>query len=159
MLRMCSNLIVKGYLMIIVLDIWRRGYLENLKGKMSVRFDLMMVLTGVITFLVVMIVLYQKKYLLDLLPSLVHLVYSSVLPNMVVVRWNWEGYRDFHVFAKMLVLNLSSLRVYLRCCIVKGVGEFLVMYYLNFLKKLVLVIVVYRNELWGFENFYFFVDV
>ena len=41
----------------------------------------------------------------------------------------------------------------------KGVGEFLVMYYLDFLKYLVWVIGVYQNELWGFENFYFFVDV
>ena len=49
--------------------------MENLKGKVSVRFDLMMVLTGVIMFLVMMIALYQKKYLLDHLPSLVHLVY------------------------------------------------------------------------------------
>ena len=57
-LRMCSNLIVKGYLLMIVLDIQRRGYLENLKGKVSVKFDLMMVLTVVIMFLVVMIVLY-----------------------------------------------------------------------------------------------------
>ena len=55
------------------------------------RFDLIMVLTGVIMFLVMMIVLYQKKYLLGHLPSLVHLVYMSVLPNMVVVRWDWGG--------------------------------------------------------------------
>ena len=41
----------------------------------------------------------------------------------------------------------------------KGVGEFLVMYYLGFLKWLVLVIGVYQNELWGFENFCFVVDV
>ena len=41
----------------------------------------------------------------------------------------------------------------------KGVEEFLVMYYLNFLKQLVLVIGLYQNELQGFENFYFFVDV
>ena len=51
---------------------------------MSVRFDLMMVLTGVIVFLVMMRVLYQKKYLLVHLLSSVHLVYLSVLSNMVV---------------------------------------------------------------------------
>ena len=45
-------------MLMIVLDIWRRGYLGNLKGKASVKFDLMMVLTVVIMFLVVMIVLY-----------------------------------------------------------------------------------------------------
>ena len=33
------------------------------------------------------------------------------------------------------------------------------MCYLKFLKSLVLVIGVYQNELWGFENFYFFLDV
>ena len=59
----------------------------------------------------------------------------------------------------MLGLNLDSLRVYLRGYVVKRVWEFLVMYFLKLLKKLVLVIGVYQNELWGFENFYFFVDV
>ena len=51
---------------------------------MSVRFDLMMVLTGVIVFLVMMIALYQKKYLFVHLLSSVHPVYMSVLSNMVV---------------------------------------------------------------------------
>ena len=87
---MCSNLIVWVY-SLIVLCIERRGYLGNLKGKMSVRFDLMIVLTGVIMFLVTMIVLYQKKYLLVHLLCSVNLVYMSVLSNMVVVRWCWGG--------------------------------------------------------------------
>ena len=56
-------------------------------------------------------------------------------------------------------LNLGSLRVYLRCYVVRRVWEFLVVYCLQFLKKLVLVIGVYQNELWGFENFCFFADV
>ena len=33
----------------------------------------------------------------------------------------------------MLVLNISNLRVYLRCSVVKVVWEFLAMYYLKFL--------------------------
>ena len=41
---------------------------------------------------------------------------------------------DFHVFVQMSVLNLSNLRVYLRCYVVKGLWGFLVMYYLIFLK-------------------------
>ena len=40
------------------------------------------------------------------------------------------GYKDFHVFVQMLVLNLSNLR----CYVGKGVWEFLVMYFLKFLK-------------------------
>ena len=48
----------------IVLGIWRRGCLENLKGKGLVRLDLLMVLMEVRVFLVMMIVFYQKKYLL-----------------------------------------------------------------------------------------------
>ena len=55
------------------------------------KFDLMMVLTVVIMFLVVTIVLYPLKYLLDHSLSLVHLVYMSVLCNMVVVLWDWGG--------------------------------------------------------------------
>ena len=59
----------------------------------------------------------------------------------------------------MLVLNLSNLRVYLRCSVVKEVWEFLVMCYLGFLEYLVMGIGVYQNELGGFENFYFVVGV
>ena len=62
-LQMCSNLIVRVYFLI-VLCIERRGYLENLGGKMMVIFDLLMVSRGVIMFLVGMIMLYLRKYLL-----------------------------------------------------------------------------------------------
>ena len=43
--------------------------------------------------------------------------------NMVVVMFGWGGggYRDCHVLVQMLVLNLSNLRVYLRCYVVKEV--------------------------------------
>ena len=71
----------------IALGIYRRGCLENLKVKVSVRLDLMMVLTEVRVFLVRMIALYQKKYLLVHLLYSVHLEYMSVLSNMVVVLW------------------------------------------------------------------------
>ena len=54
---------------------------------MSVRLDLLMVLTEVRVFRVMMIALYQKKYLLVHLLCSVHLVYMSVLSNMVVVLW------------------------------------------------------------------------
>ena len=57
-LRMYSSQVLKGYLLMIVLYIQRRGNLGNLKGKASVKFDLMMVLTVAILFLIVMIVLY-----------------------------------------------------------------------------------------------------
>ena len=53
---MYSNLIVGVYLLF-VLYIERQDYLENLKGKMMVIFDLLMVLRGVIMFLVSMILL------------------------------------------------------------------------------------------------------
>ena len=47
----------------------------------------------------------------------------SVLSNMVVVMLigGGGGERDFHVFVQMLVLNVSNLRVYLRCYVVKEV--------------------------------------
>ena len=86
-LRKYSNLIVKGYLTMIVLGIYRRGSLEILKGKVLVRLDLLMVLTEVRVFLVMMILLYQKKYLLAHLLCSVHPVYMSVLSNMVVFLW------------------------------------------------------------------------
>ena len=87
---MYSNLIVGGYLMI-VLCIERRVYLENLKEKVFEIFDLLMTLMEVIMFLVGMIMLYLRKYLLFHLLDSVHLVYKSVLSNMVVVRWCWGG--------------------------------------------------------------------
>ena len=89
-LRMCSNLIV-GVYSLIVLCIKRRGYLENLGGKMMVIFDLLMVSRGVIMFLVGMIMLYLRKYLLVHLLNLVLLVSKVVLSNMVVVWWCWGG--------------------------------------------------------------------
>ena len=60
---------------------------SRLFGKVLVRLDLLMVLTEVRVFLVMMIVLYQKKYLLVHLLCSVHLVYMSVLSNMVVFLW------------------------------------------------------------------------
>ena len=87
---MCSNLIVEVY-SLIVLCIERRGYLENLGGKMMVIFDLLMVSMGVIMFLVGMIMLYLRKYLLVHLLSFVLLVSKVVLSNMVVVRGCWGG--------------------------------------------------------------------
>ena len=54
---------------------------------MLVRFDLKMVLMEVKVFLVEMIMLYQKRYLLVHSLNLVHIEYMSVLTNMVVVRW------------------------------------------------------------------------
>ena len=87
---MCSNLIV-GVYSLIVLCIERRGYLENLGGKMIVIFDLLMVLRGVIMFQVGMIMLYRRRYLLVHFLSLVLLVSKIVLSNMVVFRWCWGG--------------------------------------------------------------------
>ena len=58
---------------------------------MLVKFDLRMVLMKVKVFLVGMIMLYQKRYLLVHSLTLVHLEYMSVLTNMVVVRWYLEG--------------------------------------------------------------------
>ena len=58
---------------------------------MLVIFDLKMVLIGVKVFLAGIIMLYQKKYLLVRLLSLVHVEYMSVLFNMVVVRWCLGG--------------------------------------------------------------------
>ena len=89
-LRMCSNLIV-GVYSLIVLCIERRGYLENLGEKMMVIFDLLMALRGVITFLVGLIMLYWRKYLSVHLLSLVLLVIKVGLSNMVVVRCCWGG--------------------------------------------------------------------
>ena len=71
----------------IVLCIERQDYLENLRGKVLVKFDLKMVSMEVKVFLLGMIVLYQRKYLLFRLPNLVHLEYMSVKSNIVVVRW------------------------------------------------------------------------
>ena len=48
----------------IVLCIERQDYLENLRGKVLVKFDLNMVSMEVKLFLVGLIVLYQRKYLL-----------------------------------------------------------------------------------------------
>ena len=84
-LRIYSNLILGVYLLI-VLYIERQDYLENLKGNMMVKFDLLMVLRGVIIYLVRMIVLYLMEYLLGRLLSLVLLADKIVLPNRVVVR-------------------------------------------------------------------------
>ena len=50
------------------------------------KFDLKMVLMEVKVFLVEMIMLYQKKYLLVHSLNLVHLDYMSVLSNMVAFR-------------------------------------------------------------------------
>ena len=83
---MYSNLIVGVYLLI-VLYIERQDYLENLKGKMVVIFDLLMVLRVVIMYLVGMIILYLMKYLLGHSLSLVLLANKFVLPNKVIVRW------------------------------------------------------------------------
>ena len=53
---------------------------------MLVIFDLNMVSMEVKVFLVGMIVLYQKKYLLVRLLNLIHLEYISVESNMVSVQ-------------------------------------------------------------------------
>ena len=58
---------------------------------MLVIFDLKMVLMEVKVFLVEMILLYQKRYLLVHSLNLVHFEYMSVLTNMVVVRWYLGG--------------------------------------------------------------------
>ena len=70
----------------IVLCIERRGYLEILREKVLMIFDLWMVLMEMIMFLVGMIMLYLRKYLLILLQNWVHLVYKIVLSNMEVIR-------------------------------------------------------------------------
>ena len=57
---------------------------------MLVKFDLRM-LMEVETFLVRMIMLYQRRYLLVHLLNLVHFESMSVLTNMVVVRWYLGG--------------------------------------------------------------------
>ena len=49
----------------------------------------------------------------------------------------------------MLVLNLSNLRVGLRCYVVKEVQGFLVIYQWGFLEYFVMGIGVYQNELGG----------
>ena len=61
--------------------------MENLKGKVLVRLDFLMVLMEVRVFLVIMIVLNHKKYLLVRLLYSIHLEYISVLSKMVVVLW------------------------------------------------------------------------
>ena len=83
---MYSNLIVNGCLTMIVLCIERQDYLENLRGKVLVKFDLKMVSLGVKVFLVGMIVLYQRKIFLFHFLNLVHLEYMSVKFNMVSVQ-------------------------------------------------------------------------
>ena len=60
--------------------------MENLKGKVLVRLDLLMVFIEVRVFLVMMIALYRKKYLLVHLLFSFHLEYMNVLSSMVVVR-------------------------------------------------------------------------
>ena len=62
-------------------------FVGKLRGKMLVKFDLRMVMMQVKVFLVGMIMLYQKIYLLVHSLNLVHLEYMSVLTKMVVVRW------------------------------------------------------------------------
>ena len=101
---------------------------------MLVRLDLLLVLMEVRVFLVMMIVLYQKKYLLVRLLYSVHLEYMSVLSNMVVVLWCLGDSKGFLRFVVMLGLNLSSVRVYLRCYVVKEVWEFLLVYCLKVLR-------------------------
>ena len=59
----------------------------------------------------------------------------------------------------MLVLNLSNLRVGLRCYVVKEAYGFLVIYRWGFLEYFVMGIEVYQNELGEFENFCFVEDV
>ena len=54
-------------------------------------FDLLMVLMEVKGFLVGMIMLHQKKYLLVHLLNFVHLEHMTVLSNMVVVQWILGG--------------------------------------------------------------------
>ena len=61
--------------------------MENLKGKVLVRLDFLMVLMEVRVFMVIMIFLNHKKYLLVCLLYSVHLEYISVLSKMVVVLW------------------------------------------------------------------------
>ena len=85
-LRKYSNLIVKGCLTMIVPCIERQDYLENLRGKVLVKFDLKMVSMEVKVFLVGMIVLYQRKYLLFRLLNLVHIEHMSVKSNIVSVQ-------------------------------------------------------------------------
>ena len=90
-LRKYSNLTVEGYLSMIVLGILRQDWWGNSGGKLLVQFDLKMVLIEVKVFLVEMIILYQKKYLLVHSLNLVHLEYMSVLSIMVVFRWCLGG--------------------------------------------------------------------
>ena len=87
---MFSNLIIGVYFMI-VFYIERRGYLENLGGKLLVIVDLLMVVMKVIMFLVGMIMLCLRKYLLINLLNWVLLLNNIVLSNVVVVRWCWGG--------------------------------------------------------------------
>ena len=55
---MYSNLIVGGYLWMIVLGIWPQDLLKNLGGKVLVIFDLLKVLMGVKVSLVEIVMLY-----------------------------------------------------------------------------------------------------
>ena len=89
-LQMFSNLIIGVYFMI-VFYIERRGYLGNLGGKVLVIVDLLMVVMEVIMFLVGMILLCLRKYLLIHLLNWVLLLNNIVSFNMVVVRWCWGG--------------------------------------------------------------------
>ena len=63
--------------MMIVLCIEREDCLENLGGKVLMIFDLKMLSMEVKLFLVGMIVLYQKKYLLVRLLNLVYFEYGK----------------------------------------------------------------------------------
>ena len=120
---------------------------------MSVRFDLMMVLTGVIVFLIMMIALYQKKYLLVHLLCSVHLVYMSVLSNMVVFLWCLGGLNGFsRICCYVGVEPRYSEGIFEVLCCERSVG-------VSGSVLLESSEVVGVNELWGFENFYFFADL
>ena len=75
---MYSNLIVGGYLWMIVLGIWRQNLLEKLREQLLLIFDLLNVLMEGKVFLVGLMMLCQKKYLLVRLPYLVQLECMSV---------------------------------------------------------------------------------
>ena len=81
-LRMYSNQIVVLYFWMIVRDILNEDVEKNLGENLLVIFDLEKVLKEGKVFLVMLIVLYQKKRQLGRLLNWVHLECRCALPNI-----------------------------------------------------------------------------
>ena len=75
----------------VFLGIWRQDFLENSGEKLLVIFNFLKVLMEGKVFLVGLMMLCQKKYLLVHLLYLFHLECMSVMSKMVGVRWVLGG--------------------------------------------------------------------